>query len=53
MILFIIAYLLIAIAVYQFKIKDWPGHSTAAKMWYSFCWILLIPLYGIHWLHNR
>ena len=53
MIILIIAYLIIAAAVYYFKVKDWTGSSTFEKIWYSLFWIVMIPLYGIYRLHNR
>jgi hypothetical protein len=44
--IFIILYLIIAIIVY-FK-TNWGVQKTWEKIYLSFIWILLLPLYGVH-----
>lgn len=36
---------------YFWKIKEWEGKSKAEKIYFSIIWPLVLPLYGIHWLH--
>lgn len=36
---------------YFWKIKEWEDKSTAEKIYFSIIWPLVLPLYGIHWLH--
>jgi hypothetical protein len=49
----ILVYLLIAFCAYEFVISKWENHSKFEKIYFSVIWILLLPLYGIHWIHNR
>lgn len=48
----IIAYLICAFVAYSAYIKNWDN-TEAEKQFYSFIWILMIPLYGIHYLYNK
>lgn len=37
---------------YFLVMKNWDN-STFEKIWFSVVWPVLIPLYGIHYLHNK
>ncbi len=47
----ILAYLIIAGLTYQFIVKKWDN-PTWENVMLSLAWICMIPLYGIHKLHN-
>ena len=49
----ILVYLVIAFLVYQKFTKNWTSHPTWERIYFAVIWILLIPLYCIHWLHNK
>jgi len=33
--------------------KNWDGRSNAEKIYFAIIWPLLLPLYLIHYLHNK
>ena len=49
----VLVYLVIAYFAYAKIIKNWDGHSQFEKIYFSLIWILILPLYGIHWIHNQ
>ena len=49
----IIIYLAIAYFTYAKITKNWTSHPTWERIYFAVIWILLIPLYGIHLLHNK
>lgn len=49
---FIIAVWLIGAVITHCLIKKWDN-SKFEKIWYSVFWPVLIPLFIIHWVHNR
>ncbi len=34
-------------------IKKWDGQSKGEKIYFTIIWPLLIPLFIIHWCHNK
>lgn len=52
MIYFILIYLIIALISYFVIIRKWekPWYE---KVGFSLIWILILPLYGIHWAYNN
>jgi len=49
----VLVYLIIAYFVYAKKIKNWTNHPVWERIYFSLIWVLLIPLYIIHWIHNK
>ena len=39
--------------VYAKKIKNWIDHPVWERIYFSLIWVLLIPLYIVHWIHNK
>ena len=35
------------------KIKNWTDHPVWERIYFSLIWVLLIPLYIVHWIHNK
>lgn len=48
----VLVYLCIAFLIYTKEIKHW-NHPTWEKIYFSLFWILLVPLFGIHWLNKN
>ena len=38
---------------YNKYISKWDGKTKAEKIYFSIIWPLVLPLYLIHYLHNR
>ena len=38
---------------YNCYISKWEGKSKAEKIYFSIIWPLVLPLYLIHYLHNK
>lgn len=48
----ILVYLMIAYFAYKYEIKNW-NHPTWEKIYFSFIWILALPLFVVHLIHNK
>jgi hypothetical protein len=49
----IIAYLAIACFTYFKFTSKWESHTKLGQIYFSAVWILILPLFIIHWLHNK
>ena len=47
-----LVYVVIGILTYRYVISKWDN-TQFEKVWFSCVWVTLIPLYIIHWLHNK
>jgi len=47
----LLAYIIVGVFTYDL-IDDYKG-SKWERVWLSAFWIMLIPLYIIHWLHKK
>ena len=50
-ILSIVIYVICGILAYKYGLND--IESKFEKIWFSIFWILLVPLYIIHYIHNN
>lgn len=48
----ILLYVVVGILTYKYIINKWDN-TKFERVWFSCVWIVLIPLYTIHLLHNR
>jgi len=49
----ILVYLVIAFFVYNKITKNLSDYKKWEKFYFAVIWILLIPLYSTHWIHNK
>ena len=49
----IIAYIAIACFTYFKFTSKWESHTKLGQIYFSAVWILILPLFIIHWLHNK
>lgn len=47
-----IVYVILGIIAYKLFINKWDN-TAFEKVWFSCVWITLIPLYCIHYVHNK
>ena len=49
----ILVYLAIAYLVYDKFTKNWDSHPVWERIYFALIWLLMLPLYAIHWIHNK